>query len=464
MHGAEPRELTETIETTAVNPTTQATPTQPTPGEPPSAKRFHLPKLYVICTGLLLIVPLILTLIVGIRIPQIEREAFANLNAISRLNAGQIESWIDERDANLGFIANNPLFVEHIAEWQTTSDEALRQMLLNNLSAIRSTYDYVAIQVLDTQGRVITESNKQAHQIISEDEIKKLLPAAATGIGVKHSKLIRCSEGDPVMGFVTALFREQDREKVLTGFVVTFASLTQYSFPNIEQWPTASQSGENLLVQRDQDDALYLSRVRHKDAPPLSMRVPLSQTEMPAVRAILDNKAGEMKGKDYRNEPVLAAYRPIGGTSWYLITKIDRSEILAPLWETVLWLTPVALIAVLIIMWAMLALWRQQEKTQRYYLQAEQSRSNQIEQNFFNMPFIGMIIVDPQTRRFLKINEQTCVLTGYSREELRHVTWQELTHPDDLQDAYDQIKRVVRGEIDTAAFEQRIIRKDGSTV
>ena len=437
-------------------------PLKPTPLKAAPGKRWGSSTLYLICAGLLLIVPLLTALIVVMRTPQIERDTFANLNAIAQLNAGQIESWISERDACLETIAKSALLIENVAKPQSIDAAKHRQALSNVLDTIRNTYDYASILLLDTKGEIVTESNSSYNKVSITDEIKELFPAAAAGAGVQHSELTVSDKGDPVLSFVIALFQEAEREQVLVGFVVASTNLKQYAFPNIERWPTASPTGETLLVQKDKDEVVYLNPLRHKDASSLSLRVPLTQTELPAVHAVLDNRTGETTGLDYRNEPVLATYRPIAGTSWHLIAKIDRAEVLAPLWHTVFWLVPVALTAVLTVMWALLKLWRQREEIQRYLLQAEQARSGQIEQHFFNMPFIGMIIVDPETRRFLKLNEQTCAITGYTHEELLETTWQHLTHPKDLAVAYEQIKRVVRGEVDSSSFEQRIMRKDGS--
>ena len=431
--------------------------------KPHSRRRWGTRALYLICGGLLLIIPLLSALIVAIRIPQIEREAFAHLNAIARLNGEQIENWLNERDADLKIIAGNTLFSKQLSKFARNDDPALRQTISDELEAIRNTYGYYSIVLLDPNGQTIMESNEPGHKISNSNAVLEHLPAARESTEVQHSKLLLCDKGHSVMGFIAPVYLEVDQELIISGFIVGYAGLRQNTFPRIEQWPTPSQSGESLLVQRDGDDVLYLSTPRHQEVPPLSLRIPLTRTEVPAVRAILDKNAGETLGPDYRKEAVLAVYRPVAGTPWRLLAKIDRAEVLKPLWNTLGWLTPTTLIAVLALMAALIALWRQRERAQRYFLQVAQSKSNQIEQNFFNMPFISMIIVDPQTRRFLKINEQTCVLTGYSREELQNITWQEISHPDDLPEAYEQIKRVVRGDIDTAAFEQRIIRKDGST-
>jgi methyl-accepting chemotaxis protein len=68
---------------------------------------------------------------------------------------------------------------------------------------------------------------------------------------------------------------------------------------------------------------------------------PQFKVDTPAVRAALDEgKAGVTAGLDYRDQPVLTAYRPItihrgpgggrGDVRWALISEIDAAEVLAP--------------------------------------------------------------------------------------------------------------------------------------
>lgn len=73
-----------------------------------------------------------------------------------------------------------------------------------------------------------------------------------------------------------------------------------------------------------------------------------------------------------------------------------------------------------------------------------------------------VVIVAPGTQIFVKFNEQACVLTGYSRDELRTKTWRDITHPDDMELTYREVLRIRDRETDAISYEQRLMRKDGS--
>lgn len=89
--------------------------------------------------------------------------------------------------------------------------------------------------------------------------------------------------------------------------------------------------------------------------------------------------------------------------------------------------------------------------------------SNTRYRSFFNLPIVGTAITSV-SKGWVDVNEETCRILGYTREELFLRTWSELTHPDDLAADEEQFKRMLRREIDGYELEKRFIRKDGTIV
>lgn len=83
---------------------------------------------------------------------------------------------------------------------------------------------------------------------------------------------------------------------------------------------------------------------------------------------------------------------------------------------------------------------------------------------FFDLPFIGMAITSPETKRWTRFNEELCTILGYTRSELELKTWTEVTHAEDLAADVGEFERVMRDESDSYTMEKRFIRKNGAVI
>ncbi len=66
--------------------------------------------------------------------------------------------------------------------------------------------------------------------------------------------------------------------------------------------------------------------------------------------------------------------------------------------------------------------------------------------------------------RFLRANQKLCDMLGYAEAEVLEHSFQELTHPEDLDAEVSNWKRMLATEIQTYSMEKRLLRKDHSIV
>ena len=81
----------------------------------------------------------------------------------------------------------------------------------------------------------------------------------------------------------------------------------------------------------------------------------------------------------------------------------------------------------------------------------------------FEQAAVGIAHVSPDGG-WLRVNQKLCSIVGYGGDELLGMTFQDITHPDDLDADLGQVRRVLAGEIPTYSMEKRYVRKDGSLV
>jgi PAS domain S-box-containing protein len=66
--------------------------------------------------------------------------------------------------------------------------------------------------------------------------------------------------------------------------------------------------------------------------------------------------------------------------------------------------------------------------------------------------------------RWLRVNQRLAEIVGYEPEELLQATFQEITHPDDLERDLAHMRRLLADELRTYTVEKRYLRRDGSIV
>ena len=81
----------------------------------------------------------------------------------------------------------------------------------------------------------------------------------------------------------------------------------------------------------------------------------------------------------------------------------------------------------------------------------------------FEQAAVGIAHVGPGGR-WLRVNQKLCDILGYTREELVTKSFQDITHPEDLDADLAQVRQVLANELQTCSMEKRYFRKDGHIV
>ena len=81
----------------------------------------------------------------------------------------------------------------------------------------------------------------------------------------------------------------------------------------------------------------------------------------------------------------------------------------------------------------------------------------------FDYAAIGMALVSTDGR-WLQVNRSLCQILGYTEEELLGMTFQEITHPDELPAIHSHVRQMLEGRLPTCQTEKRYIHKDGHVV
>ncbi|PTS84942.1 hypothetical protein DBR00_03845 [Pseudomonas sp. HMWF032] len=75
----------------------------------------------------------------------------------------------------------------------------------------------------------------------------------------------------------------------------------------------------------------------------------------------------------------------------------------------------------------------------------------------------GMALVSLQGQ-WLEVNEVLCSMLGYSREQLQRTSFQQITHPDDLDADLQHVEELLAGEVNTYQMEKRYLDSQGRII
>ncbi|MEI6544870.1 MAG: PAS domain S-box protein, partial [Methylococcales bacterium] len=411
---------------------------------------------------LLLILPLISLTYLLIQIPAVERETYNSLENILKLKTSQIENWLNERQGDCLSLKDSVNLAQSIQQLIQHKNESLQKTILTKqFKSLQSAYNYESVLLVDTTGNELVGVG--ANEDVSE-VVQSMLPQIITDKKVVNTDLYREDNGHIHMDWLVPITVGSDTDKHVIATIVLRVDPKRILYPMIQSQPIQSVTAESLLIRREGNQVLYLNDLRFSEDSALNLRRPLNTPSLTTAIALQSNQPKTILGVDYRGVKVLDKFGSIAGTPWKLQVKIDRTEAFTHMWSIFWWLIGILLFAIVGIIAGLYNFLKQQRTIQHLALVAEQAKSDQILQQFYELPFIGMAIADPESKRWLKFNDRLCEILGYSREELLNISWLDITQPDDTDFNLKTHEKLLGSDLEDSTLQKRYLRKDGQTI
>ena len=353
----------------------------------------NLLKLFVLFVALAMIAPITGVVVLQVYSPQLKQEAYSNLEAIAKLKSSQIENWLSERQSDAQALAANQIFAEQIRQYLQHRDARRQALIMSNLSAIKNAHGYDDILLLNTNGQLmLTQADYEDMTPTLKEQIRK----SVANRTVQRGELYRGKNGQVHIIWAEPIFVSDTNGLHSVAIVLFKVSAQDFLYPLIRIWPTYSPSAESLLIRRDGEHFLYLNDLRHSKEAALNLR--FSMSKMSVIIANHAKKSATTEGQDYRNKNVLAAYRPVAGTDWFIITKVDQDEVMVPLQKLVFWVSFIAFSAVIALSVALLILWRQQRRIHQILMHTQKMEAQDA---IYDLAFYDTLTKLPNRRLLL---------------------------------------------------------------
>jgi PAS domain S-box-containing protein len=235
-----------------------------------------------------------------------------------------------------------------------------------------------------------------------------------------------------------------------------------------QEYEGFGNTGEFTLARREADLIEFVLEHRHAQVG-RPEPVPFDSALAEPMRRALLGQSGTVVGLDYRGATVLAAYEPVDVLDMGIVAKIDLEEVQAPFWKAGLLAAGFSLFVViggaaLLVRVSNPMVTDLQERSR--LLEETVAALRGSEERFrstFELAGVGIAHVSLEGR-FVRLNRRLCDITGYTSEELKKLTFQEITYPEDLRTDLEYVRQIVAGEIDRYSMEKRYIHKDSSVI
>jgi PAS domain S-box-containing protein len=381
-----------------------------------------------------------------------ESEVKSRLLAIADSKVRQINEWRRERLGEARTLMDDPLAqaaFARVIDGRATPEE--RDRAAGLLASLCRNLHYAGAVLVDLKGHVPMFEGRLFGDGAHFQELMQAV--LRTGDIVERDMHLRADSSEAHLG-VNVPLRVGGRGPIFGAVMLSIDSREYTS--SLQTWPVPSRSGEVLLVRED-DSVLYLTDLRGRPGTALPYRVPISRGELVSVKAV-NGAQGNVEAVDYRGVPVFAAVRPVPGTEWHLIAKMDSDEPLRR-GNTMLGVTAaslaLALGALLFVLWR-----RHQVEVYRELYESSTARRALAEQYDYLSRFANdVILLLGPDGAIVKANDRAANLYGYPVEELGRMNLRDLRAPSALP-AFETDWRLA-GDRNSLIFETLHRSKDG---
>ncbi len=391
---------------------------------------------------------------------ELELKTGRELAVIADLKISQINQWLAERYADALTAANTPAIQQSVRTFASNpSDPRAKSEVQGWLQTLHSSYLYSSVALYDHEGKLLLEH--PAGTAPQDAMIRGYLHTAVRDRQTVTTDIQRDSiSGAPRWSLLQPISASAGEPSAV---LLLQRNLQGFLYPLLQSWPGTSPSAETLLLRREGEEVVYLNELRHKKNTALTLRIPISKGTNYIYTLAAGGMTGHLSGLDYRDIPVVATIRPVPGTPWIMVSKIDHEEINAPLRQEAYQITLAVLTSLLALVAIGLWWWREQKTgllVQR--LAAEEALRKKDKRLVSLMQETNdIILVLNEELRVVEFNEKALEVYGYRAEEMQGLPVQAFRPADHLPSQAENLKQFQSPE--GASYETIHQRKDGTT-
>jgi diguanylate cyclase (GGDEF)-like protein/PAS domain S-box-containing protein len=425
-----------------------------------SLQNTHQPRIGLVAGAILIVV----TLLVGVSVFVVMQRHAEELLSKSLRSSLQNRVQLTQSEIEAGFnrvvvVATRPLLIEHMHRVDAGVDDGTARMTLNNAVQTFLPTGLTAIALFDRNGQELAHAGAFARKV--KLAVPLNFPGRVQlmwdGQLLLHA-VVDMKQGGRVVGKViaeTLLPTTTGAFKDASHLGKTAELVLSAPFGRkMQRFPSTHELRVLTLSQRSVNGDLL------------------------AMAHALAGETGVVTTRDYRHQKVVAAYAPVGDLGLGMVLRMDSAELYAPVWNQLRYLIPLLLgvlvIALLLLRWLLTPLVVRLVRSEAEAAQRSAALSGEIAEhrqaeaeilrfkNVLDNTLDMIFMFEPDTLRFVYLNQGAVLNMGYSREEMLGMTPCQIKPLLPEPKFRQLIAPLLSGEQLSLHFETVHRRKDGS--
>ena len=346
-----------------------------------------------------------------------QREA-ARLETIADSHAREVSGWLLHRMKETSFVHGSVLMADYYRQWESHGDAKSLRQLLERLTNYSKANEYHSALIINENNEVVARDTDLPQKHIGPELEVALKRARETG-NVQRTEIYH-RPGSPLpvrLDFVIPLVKASNPAR---GAVVLRADPADFLFPLMKSWPSPTKTGESVLVRREGDLIIHMNRVEtggHGGAMTANAGPSLLAVRATASDAALGHA---IQAVDNRGNVIFGAAQRVAGSDWYVVTKINHSEVVSAAMPELIW-TGIGGLILCIAAIAVAKYFRTRDELgaalAEQTAQAEKINALKLLE-LVTESSTDAIFAKDLRGRYLMVNDEVCRTTGKSREEI----------------------------------------------
>ncbi len=387
-------------------------------------------------------------------------QIYKELSGISQAKIKDINHWLDDRKTDAQLLFNNQHFFNDLEKYIKAPTKHVNINAINSwFKIINNDDEYRNVIILNSKGRIVFKINKPRIPIYNEIFNEARESITRNKLIISDLKLDHFTGSIYMQIFIPISGKINNKLKAL-GVVILRIDPQESFYPTIQSWPLPTKTAESYIIRIEGDSVLFLSNLKFVKNSAMKFKLPLNLRDFSPAYAAKGNE-GIFEGKDYRGVPVLTDIKRIPSTNWWMITKIDQSEIYAQINKEAWLIVFITIFLVIISAVILYLMWKvqQQHFIKLHYTELLERQKLREQLNIIIQNANDIFILLDASGKIIDINEAAIKTYGYSRGEFLKLKGEDLRA--------HQSKNTVKEDLQKLEREKKIlietyhVRKNG---